>query len=84
MPMRSLIADRIRCLQSFGLVKSGSLRTKQIAEVRAMSNRKIFNELMEGVAAMKSHREGTLTLCTCKFETAPLPKVDSQLIRDTR
>jgi len=49
-----------------------------------MANRKIFRELTEGVAAMKSHREGKLTLRTYKVETAPLPKVDSKLIRETR
>ena len=33
---------------------------------------------------MKRHREGKLTLRNYKLETAPLPKVDSKLIRDTR
>jgi putative transcriptional regulator len=46
--------------------------------------RDIFGELMEGVAAMKGHREGKLTLRNYKVEVAPLPKVDSKLIRDTR
>jgi putative transcriptional regulator len=49
-----------------------------------MTKRKIFDEMMEGVAAMKSHREGKITLRTYKVEAAPLPKVDSKLIRDTR
>ena len=49
-----------------------------------MTKRKIFGELMEGVAAMKGHRKGKLTLRNYKVETAPLPKVDSKLIRDTR
>ena len=48
------------------------------------AKRNIFGELMEGVAAMKSHREGKLTLRSYKVEPAPLPKVDSKLIRDTR
>ncbi|PYU75956.1 MAG: transcriptional regulator [Acidobacteria bacterium] len=39
---------------------------------------------MEGVAAMKSHREGKITLRTYNVKAAPLPKVDSKLIRDTR
>jgi putative transcriptional regulator len=51
---------------------------------RAMSKRKIFDEMMEGVRAMKSHREGKITLRTYNVEAAPLPKVDSKLIRDTR
>ena len=49
-----------------------------------MAKRDIFGELMEGVAAMKSHREGKLTLRSYKVESAPLPNVDSKLIRDTR
>lgn len=49
-----------------------------------MAKRDIFGELMEGVAAMKSHREGKLTLRSYKVEPAPLPKVDSKVIRDTR
>ncbi len=49
-----------------------------------MSKRKIFDEMMGGVAAMKSHREGKITLRTYKIDAAPLPEVDSKLIRDTR
>ena len=49
-----------------------------------MSKRDVFNELREGVAAMKSHREGKLTLRNYKVVPTPLPKLDSKLIRDTR
>ncbi|MCU1307007.1 MAG: transcriptional regulator [Acidobacteriaceae bacterium] len=49
-----------------------------------MAKRNIFGELMEGVAAMKSHRGGKLTLRSYKVDPAPLPKVDSKVIRDTR
>src|SRR3981189_187936 len=49
-----------------------------------MAKRNIFGELKEGVSAMKSHRESTLTLRSYKVAPAPLPKVDSKLIRDTR
>jgi putative transcriptional regulator len=49
-----------------------------------MSRRNILGDLMGGVAAMKSQREGKLTLRSFKIEPAPLPKVDSKLIRDTR
>jgi len=49
-----------------------------------VTKRTVFGELMEGVAAMKGHRQGKLTLRSYKVEAAPLPKVDSQLIRDTR
>ena len=49
-----------------------------------MAKRKIFGELMEGVAAMKAHREGKLTLRTYKVAPSPLPKVDGNLIKQTR
>jgi putative transcriptional regulator len=46
--------------------------------------RNLFNELKEGLEEMKAHREGRITLRSYKIEPAPLPDVDSQLIRDTR
>jgi putative transcriptional regulator len=48
------------------------------------AKRDIFGELMEGVTAMKGHREGKLTLRNHKVDLSPLPKVDSKLLRDTR
>jgi hypothetical protein len=44
-----------------------------------MAKRDIFGELVEGVAAMKSHREGKLMLRSYKVHAAPLPKIDSKL-----
>ena len=49
-----------------------------------MSKRNISSELMEGIAAIKGHREGKLTLRNYRVESAPLPRVNSELIRDTR
>jgi putative transcriptional regulator len=49
-----------------------------------VAKKNIFGDLMEGVAAMKSHREGKLTLRSYKVDVAPLPTVDSKLLRDTR
>src|SRR6266849_4965872 len=49
-----------------------------------MAKRDVFSELMEGVTAMKSHHEGKITLRSHKVDVAPLPKVDSKLLRDTR
>jgi len=49
-----------------------------------MTKRDVFGELMEGVAAMKTHLEGKLTLRSFNVEPAPLPKVDAKLIRGTR
>jgi len=40
--------------------------------------------LMEGVDAMKLHREGKITLRSYKVKALTLPKVDSKLIRETR
>jgi len=48
------------------------------------AKRDIFEDLMEGVAAMKGRRKSKLTLRSYKVESAPLPAVDSKLIRDTR
>ena len=49
-----------------------------------MTKRKIFDELMRGVGAMKKPREGKLTLRSYKEEVTPLPAVDSKFIRETR
>ena len=49
-----------------------------------MAKRKIFDELIEGVSAMKKHREGKLTLRSFKDDVTPLPAVDSKFIRETR
>jgi len=49
-----------------------------------MAKRDISGELMEGERAMKNHRKGKLTLRSYKMDVAPLPKVDSKFIRDTR
>ena len=49
-----------------------------------MAKRKILAELIEGVDAMKKHREGKLTLRSYKVDPAPLPAVNSKFIRDTR
>jgi putative transcriptional regulator len=49
-----------------------------------MAKRDIFREMMDGVAEMKSHREGKITLRSYKVDATPLPKVDSKLLRDTR
>jgi len=49
-----------------------------------MAKRKIFDEIMEGVAAMKAHREGKLTLRSYKVKPRKALEVDSSLIKDTR
>jgi hypothetical protein len=42
--------------------------------VKAMSKRKIFDEMMEAVRAMKSHREGKITLRTYNVEAQRCPR----------
>src|ERR1700681_2099467 len=52
--------------------------------VMAKTKRNLFNELMEGVAAIKEHREGKLTLRSYNIESTPLPQVDAKMIKETR
>ena len=49
-----------------------------------MAKRKIIAELVAGVEAMKKQREGKLTLRSYQVEAAPLPAVNSKLVRETR
>jgi putative transcriptional regulator len=49
-----------------------------------MAKRKIFAELMEGVAAMGAQRQGKLTLRSYKVKAARLPRVNAGTIRETR
>ena len=46
--------------------------------------RKLFDELMEGVDAMRQQREGKITLRSHEVEDLPPLEVDADLIRDTR
>jgi len=46
--------------------------------------RALFDELIEGVGAMRAHREGKLTLRTHRRDVRPLPPVTATLIRNTR
>ncbi len=50
----------------------------------AAKKRDVFGELMEGVAAMRAHREGKVTLRTHAFEAKPLPRISARFIRETR
>lgn len=46
--------------------------------------RKLFDELMEGVDAMRSQREGKITLRTHEVEALPPLEIDPATIRETR
>ncbi len=49
-----------------------------------MAKRKIFRELMEGVAAMRAQRQGKLTLRSYKVKSVRLPRVNARTVRETR
>jgi putative transcriptional regulator len=46
--------------------------------------RKLFDELMEGVDAMRRQREGKITLKTHTVENQPPLQVNAETIRETR
>lgn len=50
----------------------------------AQRKRKLVNELLEGVRAMRPHNEGKVTLRTHRVEVRPLPPMTAALVRDTR
>ncbi len=49
-----------------------------------MAKRKLFAELMEGIAAMQAQREGKVTLRSYKVKPMRLPRVNARTIRETR
>lgn len=48
------------------------------------AKRNPFNELMEGIDAMRQQREDKITLRSYEAELKPAPAVSADLIRDTR
>ncbi len=46
--------------------------------------RKLFDEVMEGIEAMRKQREGKITLRTHEFQDLPVLEIDADLIRETR
>jgi putative transcriptional regulator len=48
------------------------------------SKRSLFEELMEGVAAMNAHRNGRITLRSYKVEPRSLPDVKPKMIKQVR
>ena len=46
--------------------------------------RRLFDELMDGVDAMRREREGKITLRSHEVEDLPPLEVDAELIRETR
>jgi putative transcriptional regulator len=46
--------------------------------------RELFGELMAGVAAIRDHREGRLTLREHHVEPLQLPRVGAETVRETR
>jgi putative transcriptional regulator len=48
------------------------------------NKRNLFDELMEGVSAMKAHRAGKITLRSYKVEPRALPEVKPKMIKQVR
>lgn len=55
------------------------MRTKSKA-----AKRRLFGELMDGVKAMKAHREGLLTLRSHTVEPLSVPAISPRLVLKTR
>lgn len=51
---------------------------------RTAKKRHLFGELMEGVSAMRAHREGRITMRSHRVTPIALPRVDQRMIRSTR
>jgi putative transcriptional regulator len=55
-----------------------------VATTQKPKKRKLFAELMEGVSAMRAHREGRITARSHRVEPLSLPSLDRHAIRRTR
>lgn len=66
------------------LKKRNSRRASRTKRRRVTKKRNLFAELMEGVDAMRRHREGKITLRSHQVRERPPPAVDAGLIRETR
>ena len=66
-------------------VEGGDTDRTRGQEAAALTNkRKLFDELMEGVDAMRRQREGKITLRTHEVEDLPPLAIDAAVIRETR
>jgi putative transcriptional regulator len=57
---------------------------KRIKRGSRAKQRSLLGELLTGVQAMRTHREGRLTLRTHRVEPIALPAVKPELVRKTR
>lgn len=64
--------------------KRDSRRASQPKGKRMKPKRRLFDELLEGVDAMRRQREGKITLRTHAVEERPPLTIDAQAIRETR
>lgn len=51
---------------------------------RNTKKRSLFTELMSGVASMRDHREGRITLKTRDVRPIAVPPINPDIVRDTR
>jgi len=64
--------------------KRDSRRAKRPKEKHVTRKRRLFDELMEGVNAMRRHRVGKITLRSHEVTERPPLTIDAGLIRETR
>jgi putative transcriptional regulator len=57
---------------------------KHTKRTKATKKRSVFQEMMSGVRAMATHRQGRLTLRTHQVEPLAIPPVDPDFVRETR
>jgi putative transcriptional regulator len=57
---------------------------RQLRNEKMREKRKLSEELIEGIDAMRAQREGIITLRSHEVEELPPVEVDADLIRDTR
>ncbi len=53
-------------------------------KTRSVAKRRLFQELMSGVDAMRAQRKGMVTLRTHHVEPIAVPPVDADFVRETR
>ena len=64
--------------------KHNSRRAARTTDKSVTAKRRLFDELMSGVDAMKRQREGKITLRTHDVDEHPPLTIDARLIRETR
>ena len=83
-PMRGEIIPGTGGFRKLRYVTPDTDRTGCQETIVMSKKRNLFDELLQGVDAMRAHREGKITLRTHTIEDLPPLEIDAGLIRDTR